>query len=68
MSHTIQRPSEAVAAAAPAEDVPYPLAKRVFDRTVAALLLVVLSPLLGLAFVILAGDMLFVPRDRGRCG
>ena len=66
MSRTIPRPSEAVAAAAPAEDVPYPLAKRVFDRTVAALLLVVLSPLLGLAFVILAGDMLFVPRDRGR--
>src|SRR4029079_17454258 len=66
MSHTIQRPSEAVAAVAPAEDVPYPLAKRVFDRTVAALLLVLLSPLLGLAFLILAGDMLFVPRDRGR--
>jgi lipopolysaccharide/colanic/teichoic acid biosynthesis glycosyltransferase len=66
MSRTILRSSEAVAAAAPAEDVPYPLAKRVFDRTAAALLLVVLSPLLVLAFAILAGDMLFVSRDRGR--
>ena len=66
MSRTIPRPSEAVAAAAPAEDVPYPLTKRVFDRTVAALLLVVLSPLLALAFALLAVDMLLVPRDRGR--
>ncbi|HEY7603025.1 MAG TPA: sugar transferase [Gaiellaceae bacterium] len=68
MSRTIQRPSEAgaIAAAAPAEDVPYPLAKRVFDRTVAALLLLVLSPLLLLALAILAVDMVFVPRDRGR--
>jgi lipopolysaccharide/colanic/teichoic acid biosynthesis glycosyltransferase len=67
MSHTIQRPSEALAAvAAPSEDVPYPLAKRVFDRTIAALLLFALSPLLLLAFALLAGDMLFVRRDRGR--
>jgi lipopolysaccharide/colanic/teichoic acid biosynthesis glycosyltransferase len=66
MSRTIPHPSEAVAAALSAADVPYPLAKRVFDRTVAALLLVVLSPLLALAFAILAVDMLFVPRDRGR--
>jgi lipopolysaccharide/colanic/teichoic acid biosynthesis glycosyltransferase len=67
MSHTIQRQSEAIAAvAAPAEEVPYPLAKRVFDRTIAALLLLVLSPLLLLAFAILAGDMLLVRRDRGR--
>jgi len=66
MSHTIQHPSEAVAAAPPAEDVPYPLAKRVFDRTVAAVLLIVLSPLLLLALVVLAADMLFVQRDRGR--
>ena len=33
MSHTIQHPSEAVAAAAPAEVVPYPLAKRYFVET-----------------------------------
>jgi lipopolysaccharide/colanic/teichoic acid biosynthesis glycosyltransferase len=65
MSRTIPRPSEAVSAA-PAEDVPYPLAKRVFDRTVAAVLLFVLSPLLLLALAVLACDMLGVPRDRGR--
>jgi lipopolysaccharide/colanic/teichoic acid biosynthesis glycosyltransferase len=66
MSRTIPHPSEAVAAAAATEAVPYPFAKRVFDRTVAALLLVVLSPLLLAALAILAGDMLFVRRDRGR--
>jgi lipopolysaccharide/colanic/teichoic acid biosynthesis glycosyltransferase len=66
MSHTIQRPSEAVVAETPADDVPYPLAKRVFDRTVAAVLTFVLSPLLLLALGVLAVDMLFVPRDRGR--
>jgi lipopolysaccharide/colanic/teichoic acid biosynthesis glycosyltransferase len=66
MSHTIQRPSEAVAAdAAPSQDVPYLLAKRVFDRTVSGVLLFVLSPLLLLAFGVLAGDMLLVRRDRG---
>jgi len=66
MSRTIPHPSEAVAAAAATETVPYPFAKRVFDRTVAALLLIVLSPLLLAALAILAGDMLFVRRDRGR--
>jgi lipopolysaccharide/colanic/teichoic acid biosynthesis glycosyltransferase len=66
MSRTIQRPSEAVAAAAPAEDVPYPFAKLVFDRTVAAVLLLLLSPLLLLALAVLSVDMLLVRRDRGR--
>jgi lipopolysaccharide/colanic/teichoic acid biosynthesis glycosyltransferase len=66
MSRTIQRPSETPAAARPTEAVPYPAAKRVFDRTVAAVLVVLLSPLLLLALVLLAVDMLLVPRDRGR--
>jgi lipopolysaccharide/colanic/teichoic acid biosynthesis glycosyltransferase len=66
MSHTIQHPSEAVAAAVPAEEIPYPLTKRLFDRTVAALLVLLLSPLLLLALAVLAVDMLFVRRDRGR--
>ena len=66
MSHTIQHPSEAVAAAVPAEQVPYPLAKRIFDRTAAASFVLLLSPLLLLAFAVLAVDMLLVPRDRGR--
>jgi len=66
MSRTIPHPSEAIAAAAPAAEVPYPLAKRIFDRMVAALLLVVLSPLLLLALAVLAVDMVFAPRDRGR--
>jgi lipopolysaccharide/colanic/teichoic acid biosynthesis glycosyltransferase len=46
--------------------VPYPLAKRLFDRLVAALLVFVLSPLLLLALAVIAVDMLLVPRDRGR--
>jgi lipopolysaccharide/colanic/teichoic acid biosynthesis glycosyltransferase len=66
MSRTIPHPSEAIAAVAPAAEVPYPLAKRIFDRMVAALLLVVLSPLLLLALAVLAVDMVFAPRDRGR--
>jgi lipopolysaccharide/colanic/teichoic acid biosynthesis glycosyltransferase len=66
MSRTILHPSEAISAAAPAAEVPYPLAKRIFDRMVAALLLVVLSPLLLLALAVLAVDMVFAPRDRGR--
>jgi lipopolysaccharide/colanic/teichoic acid biosynthesis glycosyltransferase len=67
MSRTIPSPSEAVAPApAAADDVPYPLAKRVFDRTVAALLIVVLSPVLLVALTILAVDLLLVPVDRGR--
>ncbi len=66
MSHTIQHPSDTVAGASAAEDVPYPLAKRVFDRTVAAFLVLLLSPLLLLALAVLSVDMLLVPRDRGR--
>ena len=66
MSRTIQPPSEAVAAPTPAQEVPYPAAKRVFDRTAAGLLVFVLSPLLLLGLAVLAGDMLLVPRDRGR--
>src|ERR1043166_7941675 len=62
MSHTIPRPLETT----PSEDVPYPLTKRGFDRAAAALLLVVLSPILLLGFAVLSLDMLLVPRDRGR--
>ena len=46
-------------------DVPYPPAKRLFDLTVAAFLLVLLSPIVLLAALALALDMLFVPGDRG---
>jgi lipopolysaccharide/colanic/teichoic acid biosynthesis glycosyltransferase len=46
-------------------DVPYPLAKRVFDRVVAALLLLLALPLLIVAALLIALDMLVVPRDRG---
>jgi lipopolysaccharide/colanic/teichoic acid biosynthesis glycosyltransferase len=61
MSHTILLPSETTTPA-----VPYPLAKRLFDRTVAVCLAVLLSPLLLLAVVILGLDMLLVRGDRGR--
>jgi lipopolysaccharide/colanic/teichoic acid biosynthesis glycosyltransferase len=61
MSRTIPLPSEATSL-----EIPYPLAKRLFDRAVALLLIVLLSPLLLLALLVLALDMLFVPRDRGR--
>jgi lipopolysaccharide/colanic/teichoic acid biosynthesis glycosyltransferase len=63
MSHTILRPSDQAVSAA---GVPYPLTKRLFDRTAAALLTFALSPFLLLAFVVLALDMLLVPADRGR--
>ena len=46
--------------------MPYPLAKRAFDRGVALLLVALLSPVFALAFLALALDMLLVPRDRGR--
>jgi lipopolysaccharide/colanic/teichoic acid biosynthesis glycosyltransferase len=62
MSHTIQQPFEAVGTAA----VPYPLTKQVFDRLVSASLIMVLSPLLLAGIGILAVDMTFVRRDRGR--
>jgi lipopolysaccharide/colanic/teichoic acid biosynthesis glycosyltransferase len=64
MSRTIQRRSES--AATTTRDVPYPLAKRLFDRSVALLLIVLLSPLLLLALATLTLDMLLVPPDRGR--
>ena len=54
-----------VRAAEPASTVPYPLAKRAFDVVVAALLLLVLSPILLVSALLLGLDMLFVPRDRG---
>jgi lipopolysaccharide/colanic/teichoic acid biosynthesis glycosyltransferase len=46
-------------------DVPYPLAKRLFDRVVAALLLLLALPLLLVAVLLIGLDMLFVRRDRG---
>ena len=44
-------------------EVPY--AKRIFDRGVVAILLLLLSPLLLLGLAAMALDMLVVPRDRG---
>ena len=52
-----------LSAQAPA--VPYPLAKRAFDLVATALLLIVLSPVLLVSWLLIALDMLFVPRDRG---
>jgi len=65
MSRTIQQTSETVALPETAA-VPYPLSKQVFDKAVAGILVVVLSPLLLLALVLIAVDMLFRPADRGR--
>jgi lipopolysaccharide/colanic/teichoic acid biosynthesis glycosyltransferase len=48
-----------------AEAVPYPLAKQVFDRVVAAILVFAAAPLLLVAVVLMGLDMLFVRRDRG---
>ncbi len=45
--------------------VPYPLAKKVTDRGISALLLVVLAPAFGVASLAIALDRLFSPRDRG---
>ena len=42
-----------------------PRSKRLFDVGVSGLLLLLLSPVFGLAFVVLALDMLLVPADRG---
>jgi lipopolysaccharide/colanic/teichoic acid biosynthesis glycosyltransferase len=47
------------------EVVPYRLSKRIVDRTVAALLMLLLSPLFALALLALALDKLLVRRDRG---
>ena len=46
-------------------DVPYPLAKLVFDRVVAAILVFAATPLLLVAVLLMGLDMLFVRRDRG---
>jgi lipopolysaccharide/colanic/teichoic acid biosynthesis glycosyltransferase len=46
-------------------DVPYPLAKQVFDRLVAAILIFATVPVLLVAVLLMGLDMLFVPRDRG---
>ena len=59
MSHTIPLPSET------SHEVPYPLAKRLFDRTVATVLILLLSPFLLLALALIWLDMLLVRRDRG---
>ena len=45
--------------------VPYPLAKRILDRTTSALLLLLLSPVLLVVPTAMALDMLLVPADRG---
>jgi lipopolysaccharide/colanic/teichoic acid biosynthesis glycosyltransferase len=42
-----------------------PPSKRIFDLTVSSLLLLLLSPVFGLAFVAIGLDMLLVPSDRG---
>ena len=42
-----------------------PRSKRLFDIGVSGLLLLLLSPVFGFAFVVLALDLLLVPRDRG---
>jgi lipopolysaccharide/colanic/teichoic acid biosynthesis glycosyltransferase len=52
-------------AGAQTSDVPYPVAKQVFDRFVAALLVFAATPLLLVAVVLMGLDMLFVPPDRG---
>ena len=48
-----------------ADHIPYPVAKRAFDKVVAAALLLLLSPLGALAFSTMALDMLVVRGDRG---
>jgi lipopolysaccharide/colanic/teichoic acid biosynthesis glycosyltransferase len=48
-----------------ASEISYPLAKQVFDRVVAALLILLALPLLVVAVLLIAVDILFVPRDRG---
>jgi lipopolysaccharide/colanic/teichoic acid biosynthesis glycosyltransferase len=44
---------------------PYPVPKRILDKTVAALLLTLLSPLVAVVLAAMAIDMLFSRRDRG---
>jgi len=43
----------------------YPTPKRILDKTVSAVLLLVLSPVFGFLFVAMALDMLLRSRDRG---
>ena len=46
-------------------EVPYPLAKLVFDRVIAAILVFSAIPVLLVAVLLMGLDMLFVRRDRG---
>ena len=46
-------------------EIPYPLAKLVFDRVVAAILVFAAIPVLLVAVLLMGLDMLFVGRDRG---
>ena len=46
-------------------EVPYPLAKLVFDRVIAAILVFAAIPVLLVAVLLMGLDMLFVRRDRG---
>jgi len=47
------------------DPVPYPLLKRVLDKSVAFVLLVLATPVLLVLVAIVGVDMLVVPRDRG---
>jgi lipopolysaccharide/colanic/teichoic acid biosynthesis glycosyltransferase len=49
----------------PADPVPYPLAKRLLDRVVAFVLLLIAAPVLLVLAVLMALDTLLVPADRG---
>jgi lipopolysaccharide/colanic/teichoic acid biosynthesis glycosyltransferase len=57
--------TRADSAAARTEGVPYPLAKQVFDRLAAALMIFAATPVLLVAVLLMGLDMLFLPRDRG---
>src|SRR5262245_11079075 len=67
MSTLTGRPSTSRTTLRPSETpVPYPTAKLIFDKTVAAALLVVLSPVLLVALGLIAIDKLLHKEDRGR--
>jgi O-antigen biosynthesis protein WbqP len=51
--------------AKPPDSIPYPLPKRVFDFSLALVLILLVSPLAFAVVAAMVGDMLFVPRDRG---
>ena len=57
--------TRADSAAVRTADVQYPLAKQVFDRVAAAILVFAASPLLLVAVLLIGLDMVFAPRDRG---